>query len=65
MQLPLLSQLPMLVPQLSYNFETLVESLDDFGRSEDISVFVLKKGNPIPLITAVIKMPLSENIITV
>ncbi len=55
----------MLVPQLNYDLETMVESLDDFGRAEDICVFVLKKGSPSPLITAVIKMPLSENVITV
>ena len=55
----------MLVPQLNYSFQTTVESLDDLGRAEDISVFVVKKGNPIPLITAVINMPLSENVIIV
>ena len=60
-----LFQLPMLVPQLNYKFETIVESLDDFGRAEDIKVFVLKRGNPNPLITAVINMPLSENVIVV
>ena len=52
----------MLLCQLDYKFVTTVESLDDLGRSEDISVFVLKRGHPKPLITAVIKMPLSENI---
>ena len=58
-------QLPLLVPSLSYSFETMVECLDDMGRTEDISVFVLKKSNPIPLITAVIKMPVSESVIVV
>jgi len=58
-------QVPLLVRQLEYQFVTTVESLDDLGRSEDISVFVVRRGTPKPLITAVIKMPLSENVITV
>ena len=44
---------------------TTVESLDDLGRSEDINVFVVRRGTPKPLISAVINMPLSENVITV
>ena len=55
----------MLVPSLLYNFETRVECLDEVGRTEDISVFVTKRGNPVPLITAVIKMPVSESVIVV
>ena len=55
----------MLVPQLNYSFQATVESLDDLGRAEDIHVFVVKKGNPVPLITAVINMPLSENVIII
>ena len=58
-------QLPLLVPLLSYNFETMVECLDDLGKTDDIQVFVFKPGNPIPLITAVIKMPVSESVIVV
>ena len=55
--------MPLLVPSLTYNFETMVECLDDMGRAEPISVFVLKIGNPIPLITAIINMPVSESVI--
>ena len=59
------SQMPLLVPSLSYNFETMVECLDDMGRTEPISVFVLRKGNPVPIITAIINMPVSESVIVV
>ncbi len=58
-------QVPLLVPYLEYKFLTTVESLDDLGRSEDISVFVVRRSTPKPLISAVINMPLSENVITV
>jgi len=60
-----LIQMPLLVPSLSYNFETMVECLDDMGRTEPISVFVLRKGNPVPIITAIINMPVSESVIVV
>ena len=55
-------QLLLLVPSLEYSFETRVECLDEVG---SISVFVMRKGNPVPLITALIKMPVSESIIVV
>ena len=58
-------QLPLLVPSLEYNFETRVECLDEVGRTENISVFVMRKGNPAPLISALIKMPVSESVIVV
>ena len=61
--LPPPNQLPLLVPSLQYSFETRVECLDQVGRTQDISVYVVKKGNSIPLITAVIKMPVSESVI--
>ena len=55
----------MLVPSLLYSFETRVDCLDEVGRTEDIRVFVLKKGNPVPLITAIINMPVSESVVVV
>ena len=42
-----------------------MECLDEVGRTEDISVFVMRKRNPVPLITALIKMPISESVIVV
>lgn len=60
-----LIRLPLLVPGLTYSFATTVECLDELGRSEPIQVFVCKHGNPIPLLTAVINMPVSESVIVV
>ena len=34
------------------------------GQIEDISVFVMRKGNPVPLITVLIKMPVSESVMS-
>ena len=45
---------------MEYSSETREECLDEV---EDISVFVVRKGNPVPLITTVIKMPVSESVI--
>ena len=42
-----------------------MECLDEVGRTEDISGFVMRKGNPVPLITALMKMPVSESVIVV
>ena len=55
-------QLPRLVPSLEYSFETRMECLDEVGRTEDISIFVMRKGNLVPSITALIKMPVSESV---
>ncbi|XP_077996781.1 BBSome complex member BBS1-like [Glandiceps talaboti] len=60
-----LIHVPMLIPGLNYNFETLVECLNDKGISDTIKVFVLRQGNSIPVITAVINMPVSESVIVV
>ncbi|XP_071794355.1 BBSome complex member BBS1-like [Asterias amurensis] len=56
---------PMLVPGLNYSFETLVECLSDKGISDVIKVFVLKQGKTIPVITAIINMPVSETMVVV
>ena len=37
----------------------------ELGRTEDISVFVMRKGNPVPLITMLIKIPIEESVIVV
>ncbi|KXJ22583.1 Bardet-Biedl syndrome 1 protein [Exaiptasia diaphana] len=56
---------PMLVPSLSYIYETLVECISDKGISDTIKVFVLRQGKSIPIITAVINMPVSEALVIV
>ena len=42
-----------------------MECLDEVGRTEDISVFIMRKGNLVPLITAQIKMPISKSVVVV
>ena len=56
-------QMPLLVPSLTYSFDTMVECTDDLGRTEAVHVYIVKPGNPVPLITAILSMPISENII--
>ncbi|KAL5473056.1 hypothetical protein EMCRGX_G027497 [Ephydatia muelleri] len=53
-------ELPLLVPSLSYSLESMVECLDETGRTGAINVLVLRKGSPVPLITALVNMPVSE-----
>ncbi|XP_002732274.1 BBSome complex member BBS1-like [Saccoglossus kowalevskii] len=60
-----LIHVPMLIPGLNYNFETLVECLNDKGISDTIKVFVLRQHRAVPIITAVINMPVSESVIVV
>ena len=57
------SQMPLLVPSLIYSFDTIVECTDDMGRAEAINIYVVKTGNSLPLVTAVLNMPISENVI--
>ncbi|XP_031552961.1 Bardet-Biedl syndrome 1 protein-like [Actinia tenebrosa] len=56
---------PLLVPGLCYTFESLVECISDKGISDTIKVFVLRQGKSIPIITAVINMPVSEALVIV
>lgn len=58
-------QVPMLVPGLTYNFETFVDCLNDKGVTENVKVYVLKQGKSVPLITGVVNMPVSESIVVV
>ena len=55
--------MPLLVPSVSYNFDTMVHCTDDMGRAEEINVYLAREHTPTPLITAVLKMPVSETII--
>lgn len=56
---------PLLVPGLCYTYESLVECISDKGISDTIKVFVLRQGKSIPIITAVINMPVSEALVIV
>ena len=46
-------------------FETLVECISDKGIADPIKVFVVHKGKSVPIITAVINMPVSEAVVAV
>lgn len=54
--------IPLLAPGLCYSFATSVECSSEMNISDIIKVFVVKQGENIPLITAIINMPLSEGI---
>jgi len=58
-------QIPLLIPGLSYAFETLINCISDKGISDKIRVFLLHRGNSTPIITAVINMPVSEAVVVV
>ncbi|GIY18457.1 bardet-Biedl syndrome 1 protein [Caerostris darwini] len=49
-----------LAPGLPYTFVTPVECVSEMNISDIIKVFVLKQGQNIPIITAMINMPVSE-----
>lgn len=56
-------QMPLLVPTVSYSFDTRVECIDDMGRADIINIYLAKNHTHIPLITAALNMPVSETII--
>ena len=56
---------PLLIPGIEYVFETLVECISDKGIADPIKVFVVHKGKSVPIITAVINMPVSEAVVAV
>ena len=51
---------PMLVPQLNYTFESLVECVSDMGVADQVRVFVSCKERTQPILTALINMPVAE-----
>ena len=50
----------MLLPQITYHQEILVENIDENGAADLIRVFVYNSESSLPLITANLNMPLSE-----
>ena len=51
---------PVLVPTLAYEVEVAVQCLDPLLPADSIRVFVSLVGSAVPLITAVVNMPQSE-----
>jgi Bardet-Biedl syndrome 1 protein len=53
-------QVPMLVPGLTYKFESVAECIAEVGVSDQVRVFVVKVNQTQPLLAAVINMPISD-----
>eukprot|EP00111_Clytia_hemisphaerica_P010146 TCONS_00029654-protein len=58
-------QVPLLLPGIAYTYETFVECITENAVSDKIKVFLLHRGDPVPIITAVISMPVSEAMVVV
>jgi len=52
--------IPVLIPGLPYPIDVMVESVDPNGTNDTIKIFVLDKNKSIPVVTAVVNMPVSE-----
>ncbi len=52
--------IPLLIPGLMYQFFLDVLCLDTNGGADSIHIFVLSKASCVPIITAVVNMPVSE-----
>lgn len=51
---------PTLVPTLTYEDEIEIQCTDPTGAADTVKVYVCSGSSSIPLITAVVNMPLSE-----
>ncbi|XP_013780434.1 Bardet-Biedl syndrome 1 protein homolog, partial [Limulus polyphemus] len=56
--------IPFLAPGLLYSSATKVECVSELGISDVIKVFVLRENEGVPLITAIINMPISEGMMS-
>ncbi|XP_057316965.1 Bardet-Biedl syndrome 1 protein homolog [Hydractinia symbiolongicarpus] len=56
-------EVPFVLPGGVFNYNTLVEAISDKGIADKIKVYLLHKEQSIPIITAIISMPVSEGII--
>lgn len=50
----------MLVPGLTYKFESVAECIAEVGVSDQVRVFVVKVNQTQPLLAAIINMPVSD-----
>jgi len=50
----------MLVPGLTYKFESVAECIAEVGVSDQVRVFIVKVNQTQPLLAAVINMPISD-----
>jgi len=52
--------IPILLPGLNYLFEAEVQCMDANGAADSIRVFVFSPSSVVPVLSAIVKMPLSE-----
>ncbi|XP_064489592.1 Bardet-Biedl syndrome 1 protein-like [Ornithodoros turicata] len=53
-------QVPFLVPGLMYEFDTQVRCVSESNIADIIKVFVAHVGNPVPIVTALVQMPMVD-----
>ena len=52
--------IPLLIPGLMYQYLVDIECIDENGGADKIHVFVLNKKSCVPIISAIVTMPVSE-----
>lgn len=52
--------LPVLIPGLEYKYELMVENVDPAGSADAIRVYISNPASAVPIISAIVNMPLSE-----
>jgi Bardet-Biedl syndrome 1 protein len=50
----------MLVPGLTYRFESVAECIAEVGISDQVQIFIVKLNHTQPVLAAVINMPISD-----
>lgn len=58
-------KLPLLVPGVNYDFSTFVQVVTEAPVASVINVFVTHENSPVPCMTAIVNMPISEGLTTV
>ncbi|KAL7995513.1 putative bardet-Biedl syndrome 1 protein [Plasmopara halstedii] len=56
--------IPLLIPNVLYHYAVDVDSISQLGAADNVSIFVCAKESSIPLVSAIISMPLCESKIT-
>lgn len=54
--------LPALIPNVSYLYEVEVESVEPSGAADSVRVFVSQQGSSVPVLSAIVSMPMSETL---
>lgn len=57
-------KIPVLIPNLHYDYEVKVRSVHETGASGTIRIFLCNEGSQAPIISAIVQMPMSEVLLT-